>query len=36
VQDVAVKAIDGSSQSKSLASLQQLVLEQVRKQTAEK
>jgi hypothetical protein len=36
VQDVAVKAIDGSSQSKSFASLQQLMVEQSRKQSVEK
>lgn len=36
VQDVAVKAIDGSTQLKSFSSLQQMVAEQVRKQTAEK
>jgi hypothetical protein len=36
VQDVAVKAIDGSSNFKSYTSLQQLVAEQSRRQTAEK
>jgi hypothetical protein len=36
VQDVAVKAIDGSTHLKSISSLQQMVAEQVRKQTVEK
>jgi hypothetical protein len=36
VQDVAVKAIDGSAHLKSLSSLQQMVAEQVRKQAVEK
>jgi hypothetical protein len=36
VQDIAVKAIEGSSNFKSLTNLQQLLSEQGRKQTAEK
>jgi hypothetical protein len=36
VQDIAVKAIEGSSESKSLATLQHLIAEQTRKQTQEK
>ena len=36
VQDIAVKAIEGSSNAKSLANLQQLLNEQMRKQPQEK
>ena len=36
VQDIAVKAIEGSSNAKSLANLQQLLNEQTRKQPQEK
>ncbi len=36
VQDIAVKAIEGSSESKSLATLQQLLTEQTRKTAQEK
>jgi hypothetical protein len=36
VQDIAVKAIEGSSNAKSLANLQQLLNEQIRKQPQEK
>lgn len=36
VQDIAIKAIEGSSNFKSLTSLQQLITEQARKQTQEK
>jgi|YNPNPStandDraft_1061719.scaffolds.fasta_scaffold00350_21 hypothetical protein len=36
VQDIAVKAIEGSSESKSFAALQQLLTEQTRKQHQEK
>lgn len=36
VQDIAVKAIEGSSNFKSLTSLQQLITEQTRKQSQEK
>jgi hypothetical protein len=36
VQDIALKTVEGASNSKSVASLQQLLGEQMRKQTAEK
>lgn len=36
VQDIAVKAIEGSSESKSLATFQQLITEQARKQQQDK
>lgn len=36
VQDIAVKAIEGSSESKSLSTLQQLLAEQTRKSSSEK
>lgn len=36
VQDIAVKAIEGTSQSQSLTNLQQLMAEQTRKQPQEK
>jgi hypothetical protein len=36
VQDIAVKAIEGSSHSQSFASLQQLMAEQARKPSQEK
>jgi len=36
VQDIAVKAIEGSSESKSLTTLQQLLAEQTRKSSSEK
>jgi hypothetical protein len=36
VQDIAVKTVEGASNAKSLASLQQLLSEQARKQTLEK
>ena len=36
VQDIAVKTVEGASNSKSVANLQQLLGEQIRKQTQEK
>ncbi len=36
VQDIAVKTVEGASNFKPVASLQQLIGEQMRKQTAEK
>lgn len=36
VQDIAVKTVEGASNAKSLAGLQQLLGEQMRKQAAEK
>lgn len=36
VQDIAVKTVEGASQSKSVASLQQLLGEQLRKQGSDK
>ncbi|MBU3932230.1 MAG: hypothetical protein KKF01_07290, partial [Proteobacteria bacterium] len=36
VQDIAVKTVEGASNSKSVASLQQFLGEQIRKQTQDK
>jgi len=36
VQDIAIKTVEGASNSKSVASLQQLLGEQIRKQATDK